>query len=243
MDILQELTFIVSRKKLSAVELLTEGNDTLLSQLYNGVATGSIVDDQGADQTLFPPDGHSQNYQKLKSVLKNRLIDYLFLIDLNEPHYNDRQKAYYECCKKWAAVKILLGKNARTSAVSLCLNIIKQAERFEFTELILDISRMLRLHYGTRKGNVKKYEQYNELFQEYEKLWSVENKAEGLYSGLVLYYVNSKASRPEIEEMARAYYDQLAGYLEKHNSYRLRFSTFFIQLAIYMSSHLILLIF
>lgn len=220
---------------MSAVELLTEDNNSLLSQFYHGVASSEFADDEAAEMALFRQDGQSQNYQKLKSVLKGRLIDYLFLVDLNEPHYNDRQKAYYECYKKWAAVKILLGKNARTSAVSLCLNILKQAERFEFTELILDISRMLRLHYGTRKGNAKKYEQYNELFLEYEKLWSVENKAEGLYSGLVLHYVNSKASKPEIGEMAVAYYKQLAGYLETYDSYRLRFSTFFIQLAIYMS--------
>ncbi|MCB0554123.1 MAG: hypothetical protein KDD02_11270 [Phaeodactylibacter sp.] len=237
MNILQELVFIISRKKLSAVELLTEDNSSLLSQLYNGVASNDFMNDNLAAKALFKQDGQSQNYQKLKSVLKGRLIDYLFLIDLSEPYYNDRQKAYYECYKKWAAVKILLGKNARTSAVSLCLNILKQAQRFEFTELILDISRMLRLHYGTRKGNIKKYEQYNQLFKAYEKLWSVENEAEGLYTGLVLHYVNSKASKPEIGEMAKAYYEQLAPYLEKYDSYRLRFSTFFIQLAIYMNGN------
>jgi len=235
LDVLQELAFIVNRKKISGIELPVQKGDSPLFQLYEGIHNNEFTSDEDALHQLFCGDKQESKYQKLKFQLKGHLLNSLFLIDLNEPHYNDRQRAYYECYKNWAAVKILLGKDARNSAVKLSLNILRQAERFEFTELVMDISRILRLHYGTRKGNLAKYEKYNALFKEYEQLWLMENNAEGRYTELVMHYVNSKATKPELESMAATYYEEIKTDLEKADSYRLRFSAYFIHLTQHMS--------
>ena len=83
----------------------------------------------------------------------------VFMLDASAPSYNERKKAYYESYKDWAAAKILLGKNATFSGIRLSHKILRQAKKYEFTELILDISRTLRIHYGSKEGDVKKYEQ------------------------------------------------------------------------------------
>ncbi|HQU59762.1 MAG TPA: hypothetical protein PLU64_11225, partial [Saprospiraceae bacterium] len=237
MHILQELAFIVTKSKLRAAEQNSIYTDSRLMELYEGMASRNFETDEDAVYSIFGAKQADQNYYKLKSTLKSRLVDYLFLIDLNRPSYNERQRAYYACYKNWAAVKILLGKNARNAAVSLSLSILKQAQRFEFTELSLDICRILRLHFGTRKGNVKKYEQYNVLFKEYEGLWMAENRAEELYTELVVFFVNARASQPEISQSARMYYEEISGLLARFDSYRLRFSGYFILLTQYMSNN------
>ena len=237
MEILQELVFLIGRNKKAGKELINAQENSNLYRLYQGVLSTDFSSDTDAITSLFKGKNKDQNYQKLKHSLKSRLLDGLFLIDLNEPHYNDRQKAYYECYKSWAIVKILLGKDARNSAIHISHTILKQAQRFEFSELVMDISRILRLHYGTRKGNLKKYEQYNELFKEYERLWMIENKAEMYYTELVLNYVNSKASKPELEEMAARFYEEIALDMKEVDSYRLRFSVYFIHLNQYMSKN------
>lgn len=237
MEVLQELVFLIGKNKKRGVELLNVQEDSNLFRLFQGVLNNEFLNDADAYTALFKTQKQDQNYQKLKHSLKSRLLDCLFLIDLNEPHYNDRQKAYYECYKNWAIVKILLGKDARNSAITISHNILRQAQRFEFSELVMDISRILRLHYGTRKGNLKKYEQYNALFQKYERLWMMENRAEMYYTELVLNYVNSKATKPELEEMAAKFYEEIVDYLEEGDSYRLRFSLYFIHLNQHMSKN------
>lgn len=237
MHILQELAFIVTKSKLRAAEQNSIYTDSRLMELYEGMASRNFETDEDAVYSIFGAKQADQNYHKLKSTLKSRLVDYLFLIDLNRASYNERQRAYYACYKNWAAVKILLGKNARNAAVSLSLSILKQAQRFEFTELSLDICRILRLHFGTRKGNIKKYEQYNALFKEYEGLWMAENRAEELYTELVVFFVNARASQPEISQSARMYYEEISGLLARFDSYRLRFSGYFILLTQYMSNN------
>jgi hypothetical protein len=237
LDVLQELVFVVNQKKLGNIELPVKDTDSPLFQLYDGLYKNEFTTDEDAIHSLFQDPNSESKYQKLKCQLKGRLLDYLFLIDLNEPHYNERQRAYYECYKNWAAVKILLGKEARVSAINVSLNILRQAQRFEFTELAMDIARILRLHYGTRKGNHSKFEKYNALFKEYEKLWILENKAEGRYTELVLNYVNSKEAKPDLEGMAATYYQEISKDLENADSYRLRFSAYFIHLTQYMSKN------
>ena len=99
-------------------------------------------------------------YQKLKSRLKRSLLNSIYFLDTKKANYTDRQKAYYEGNKDWAAAKILIGKNARIVAIQLCLKLLTLAEKFEFTDLSVDVLRILRLHFGAREGNVKKYEMY-----------------------------------------------------------------------------------
>ncbi|MEM9886502.1 MAG: hypothetical protein AAF849_11475 [Bacteroidota bacterium] len=237
MQILRELVHIVNKNKVRSIEVIgnSRENKSMVMDFYNCIAEERLTSDEAAAQHFYGTDANNHSYKKLKNRLKNRLINTVFFIDVKQPSYNQRQRAYYECYKDWAAVKILTGKHARLSAVSISHKILKQAKKYEFSELVLDVARFLRLHYGTREGNIKKYEFYNDLFEEYEQTWAKENLSEYLYVELVTRYVNSKATQGEIHNKAKEAFAQLEDILGQYESYRLQFCAFLIKNLIYVS--------
>ncbi|MCB0639396.1 MAG: hypothetical protein KDC54_22375, partial [Lewinella sp.] len=161
MKILQELVRIISRRKLRDLRHLgfPFEDDNRLSALYEAVAAGELPEEEVA-QAATGHSARSGRYRRVKADLRDRLVNALFLVDLSLPSYNERQRAYYEVYKNWSACKILLGKNAREAGISLAERVLRQAEFFEFNEVALDISRTLRLHYGTLMGDAKRYRVY-----------------------------------------------------------------------------------
>ena len=223
MDALREMAMIVHQSRGRSPEMLgsNDSSTSKLSAFFSGLVDGQIQTDEEAANRLYNAGKNTSKYQKLKFILKKRLISQLFLIDHEEAVYNDRQKAYYECYKEWAATKILLGKNANTAAAALSEKVLKQARRFEFTDLVLDISRLLRSYYGSWEGNIRKYEFYNQLFKETATLWQIENYAEELYTELITRYVNNKTTKVELHQKACASIAKLEDDLRSFDSYRL----------------------
>lgn len=85
-----------------------------IQEFYDLLQESGIEDEDEAAQLLYGTGKQAPSYQKLRSVVKNRMISALFLIDLKQASYKDRQRAYYECYRDWAAAKMLFGKQART---------------------------------------------------------------------------------------------------------------------------------
>ena len=235
MRALQELAYIVKKNSKKSSELLPETvvPGTRVAQFYEGILDQRFTSDDEAAEFFFEKEKSNPSYIKLKSSLQKHLINSLFQIDFKQNSNTERQRAYYECNKQWAAVKILLGKNARTASINLSHKILKQAMRFEFTELVVEIARTLRLHYGARTGDLKKYEYYHDLFQTFQEIYRVENLAEGLYTELVVRYVRSKATNEEIRTKAIEYAAQLEPHMKQYESYRLHLCGNLIQVMIH----------
>ena len=107
--------------------------------------------------------------------------------------------------------------------------------KFEFIDLAVDVLRILRLHYGTREGSQKKFDEYNRLFLTYDATLREENKAEGYYIELVLHYVKSRALASDTAEKARQMLDELEPLLADHPTYRLQLCVMLIKLEMYTS--------
>lgn len=233
---LLELVQLISPTKLNAIQWGPFGPKTSkLQTFYDLVVEGKFKEDEDAALHLYARDKLDPGYQKLRKTLKDRLTNFLFLIDLDAPAYTDRQKAYYECYREWAAAKILYGKSARTAATSLSRKVLKIARKYEFTELRLDICHNLRLYYGTIEGDVKMFQQYNEEFKELTHLWLEESLAEELYILLIISFINSKSTKKDYQEMAQNYHRQLKPSLAKFDSHQLHFYGRLIEVAIYTS--------
>lgn len=222
---LLELARIVTKRKLKPVELLNEvesGKEkSKIQEFYDLLQEGKVEDEDEAAQLLYGTDKQASSYQKLRSVVKNRMISALFLIDLKQASYKDRQRAYYECYRDWAAAKMLFGKQARTAAITISRKLLKVARQFEFTELLVDILQTLRVFHATIEGDFKKYEKYNTELKQMQALWMQENRAEELYLELSIAFVNTKATRAGLQEKARAYYRSIEQLLQEYDSYRL----------------------
>jgi len=232
-----DLIQIVTKPKLRAVELLsgTKKDTSRLQEFYDLIANGQLKSDEEAAKVLYNEDKQSPVYKKLRKNLKDRLVNALFVIDLNQSSYTDRQRAFYECYKEWAAAKILFGKNARNAAVRMALKIYKVSRHYEFTELNVDICHTLRLYYGTIEGDYARFQKHTEELRYLEALWLAENQSEDYYLELSIGAVHQKAAKTDNRSQAEQYLEQLAPSLEKFDSYQLHLCARLIEAGIYSS--------
>lgn len=236
---LRELVSIVTKQKLRSASLLTVKAlqpGPLSMQLYDLIAEGKVDTDEQAMAILYPDNPEANiSYKRIKKALRDYLVQMLLVIDLQLPHYNARQRAYFELCKKWGAIKVLLGKNAHHATLQLAEEVQKAALRYDFTDMALDTTRAMRLYYGSIEGNVKKYEQYGKQVRYLEEVLHYENLAEELYTDLVIRYVNDKSTKHDVPQVARQYFSRIEAALERYNTYRLHFTGRLIEIIIYTS--------
>ncbi|MCB9356799.1 MAG: hypothetical protein H6575_19725 [Lewinellaceae bacterium] len=207
--------------------------DSKMEQLYTAIAEKKVQTDEDASE-IFSDAGHNgTSLTSVKSKLKERLLDSFFLLHFKEANFTSRQKAFYECYKKWATVMTLLSRNAKVVGIDLLERLLRHTTHFEFTELTLDILRVLRLQYSIVDGDIKKYEAVKVQYEEYEAIWMMENKAEKYYSELMVQFTNSKSTQLEVVEQAKGYYAELAPFMEKCNSFKLHMFGRLVEMMIY----------
>ena len=205
MQDLKELALMVQPLELKATvrNLLFFEGDTMLSKFYQALVGNEFDSDETALRELYPDDPTTTNsYRKLKSTLKKRLKDAILLFDEKNHTTTEYQKAYCQSYKEWAMVKILLGRNARSAAVEIALGILKKAKKFEFTDLAMDVTSVLRLHYGARLGDKNKFNHYNALFKQYRALYFLEEEAQEAYIDLIINYVNNRSPKSQQHDRA-----------------------------------------
>ena len=232
MDTLKELALLIIRNKIKSIEVLDpqKHKESKINEFYYQLTEGAFASDEEAAAHFFPGKAGGSNYRKLKSALKNRMINSLFFIDAQKSQYTDRQSAYYECYKDFAAINLLLAKNAYQSCRELSEKVLRYAEKYEFTELTRDVSRILRLHYGAQLGDAKKYYHYWERYETYDQIGRWEDIAERHYSDIMIEYVNSKGSKDHLQLFAKESLLELSAYCEQTGSYRLHLYYYLIRL-------------
>ncbi|MBX2926217.1 MAG: hypothetical protein KF852_00150 [Saprospiraceae bacterium] len=236
MVVLIELVKVVKRGRFRVDQLLktVSGDNSRIMELYKGISEGVITDDETAAQAIYQEEPN-KNLQKLKARLRSRLINLLFVVDINKAALNERDSAYTLCCKEWAATKILFTRGARNAAVKMAKLTLSNALRFEFSELILDISRTLRMHYALWKRDAKQYEQYDALCREYEAIWQCENEAEQLYLNMVMLQSSTRLNRTRVRAQAEAFYRRVAPAMARYESYKLQLCGRLIEIAMHDS--------
>jgi hypothetical protein len=235
MQDLKELVVLIDHHLPGVANALGQGPNakSKLRLLYTGILSGQFHSDQEAAVALYPSESRGSSYRKLKVDLRERLVNTLFDINLKQAHFNEYQKAYYECQKQFAAIKILLGRNANNAGISLAVKLLRQTSRFEFTHLNLELSSLLRLHFGTRVGDFTLFEDYNRLFHQFNETYQLENLAEELYIGLAMNYVNSKETKESLNAKAWNCFAQIKEPLAIEPSYRFQLYGHLIHLMCY----------
>ncbi len=209
--------------------------DSLMEQLCEAIHDGRVRSDEDAIALLYPGQKPGAKFINLRERLQERILSVVFLLEFRTPGGTDRQKAYFECNRKWSASMVLLSKNAKRVSISLMEDLLKQTLHFEFTELSLSILSALRLHYGTIHGNLDRYNLYREMYQQQQEVWMMENEAEDNYTHLVSYFVNSKSSKTSISDKAREYFQSVQQHMERSESFRLHLCGRMIQVMIHSS--------
>lgn len=216
------------------LSIILEPNSEM-ERFYEAIAGGTVQTDEDA-RSVFPEYQKNPNrLHTIKGKLKDRLNDSILLLDFRESAFTERQKAFFECSKKWAAAMTLISKNARENAINLLENLLRHTLRYEFTELTLDILRTLRLHYGVLEGDQKKFDQIEEQINRHEDIWIMERKTEGYYAELVTRFVRTKSLKDTVSEKARHYFEQVKPYLEQCDTFKVQFFGRLVEIVIYDS--------
>lgn len=206
-----------------------------MERFYEAIAAGAVKSDDDAKAHFPEYDQNPGRLHTIKGKLKDRLNDSILLLDFRESAFTERQHAFYACSKKWATAMTLLSKNARENGINLLENLLRQALRFEFTELTVDILRTLRLHYGILEGDQKRYDQIEQQINQFEEYWIMERKTEGFYAELVTRYVRNKSQKEEISNKAQTYFHQVKPYMERCETFKVQFFGRMLEILIYDS--------
>lgn len=236
MEDVKKLLSIVSKLNYqhsqNLIEELTSG-DTLIAQFYRLIAEGKLVDDDDAAHYFYKKEKSHPAYQKLRKSLKDRLVDALYLVDWTPESTNDRKEAYHLCCRFWTGAKLIYQKEVVSTAIRYFEKALKIAERFDFTEINVDIYRVLRSHYGTIEPNEEKFFNYNEKYKHYEQVWHLEKAVEDIYAKMTKGFVNAKSEEKKVAEEAKTLLKELGEDLHRISSYKLRFGLDLIQISIF----------
>ena len=213
MEELKYLVEIINRDKVKKVEVINNENRakdrSKVNALYDSLLQNKFSSEEEAAEFFFPNSNNKQkNFSNLKGQLRERLINTIFFIDVKKPSFQEIQRAYYTCYKNIAAVQILLGRFARTPAINLAQKTLNQATKFEFTDIALELSRILRTHSGMI-GNKKKFKEYNALVKKFERHYISELLAEEYYMDLASEVSNTKSFQADLLKKAKLYFKEL----------------------------------
>lgn len=201
-----------------------------LLALWDGIAKGKFSTDEAAAKALYDESFEGSKYRKLKSDLRDRLLDAVLEINGNQKSYSDYQKAYYECHRQWTVVRILTGQNANGAALTVATRLLRQVEKYDFTLLAMDIASYLRTQYGLRESNDRKFREAHEVFERHRITYDAENQAEALYTTLVVRYVNNRSAQTDVSRLATEYWEQICPYMQRHATYKLQMYGYMIGL-------------
>ena len=102
---LESLISVITKNKVKQIKIIGghTKDKSLLSTFYEKIAEQEFENEEDALEYFYGDKPNKQYYfTRLKSSLKERLLNTLFFIDINQPSFNVHQKAYYNCYKNSA---------------------------------------------------------------------------------------------------------------------------------------------
>lgn len=208
MEKLKELVSIVNRIKTQRIEVITKGRaqkGEKLRILYDGIAKGKFDTDQEAAIFIYGPDYNPTNYTTLKNNLTNRLLNSLFFINLSEDKYSSFQKTFIDVEKSRAIIKLLTGRSSRKTSMELTEKLISKSLKYQFTDVSLDLAKILRKHYRTLGKNSTKAKKYHSIVNEQYEILGKEIELENYYELLVEGLQNKRSTQSDLAVKGKNY--------------------------------------
>ena len=224
MEELQELIEIVNKYKLRSIEVI--GNvaetDSKYQEFYDLLHSDAVKNDEeaAAHYNLKPTD---KNYRRLKNGLKSRMGNMLFLIDLEHKDFTDYQKKGYVSIRDWSIFLLARARGASSFSLELVKKSLKEVEKIEYTQILIDYYEFLADYYGLKAGNKKEFEKYTKLLEQQGINHSAEIKGRLSILRLMQPYVKKRIYRAEMAVIATKEREKLEGYRGQVNTVKFLF--------------------
>ncbi|MBC7774742.1 MAG: hypothetical protein H7246_04825 [Phycisphaerae bacterium] len=238
-DALKELVKTITRNKVKNIEVLGNPGEesSMVESLYDAIAKEKVQSDEDAAKFLYGKNESpkSQAYLRMKGRLERNLLNTAFFVDVNQPMFNERAKASYNCYRDFAAALILLGREATKAGIDVLEHLLEQTIKYEFVELTADVASRLRRVYARAVGSASMHERYAKIHREYEEKRRLEMLALEHFESLINYYIVRRSPNEEIHQYATAYYEELYPLTPKADTCQYHFHTAQIGIIKYLS--------
>ncbi len=220
MQVISELIFFLHQKGVKPFD--KSEAKTKLSAMYSGILERRYNTDKEAAMGLYKGVDGEVNYRKLKHDLRERLFRLVLEIDTNKNEFSDYQKAYFELHRRWVIFRSLTGMNANHASLFIASRLMRDAEKYDLTLLALDVASFLRVQYGLREPNDKKFKELNKDFNRLLQVFNLESQAEEMYATLLVISANNRSYQKDLDQKAKEYWDQLAQKVATMQTYKLQ---------------------
>lgn len=227
MDSLREIVKIIDKKRLDKIELIDDNlissEDSLLSKLYNAIKNDLVSNDQDAIVYLYGNNDtkDQQNYRRVKSRLKSRVLNTLYFLDLNQTTINSNyQKVLFEQNKAVQTINILRRNGASFSSIYIITNNFQKAVNYHLYDIAKFYAFELSKYYAI-SGKQKLFKHYKDLHEEYSfKEMAIQNATLTYYQiQFLIHHSNEKKDNINKGEVLKTLINELKSYTEKAYSY------------------------
>ena len=221
---LQELVRIVSRIKTQKIELIGTNNTKygkLVTQLYEGIASGKYQSDKEAAIDIYGSDYTPNNYAHLKKALNKKLLNTLFFIDVSTVHLTTFQKAHIAAERDRSAIRILLARGAKKLSIGLAEKLLKRSIKFELTEISLELARILLRHYRSLDINPTKEAYYDKIVTETLNIFLAEIAVDRWYGLSIKTLANAKITNASKVKIIANYVQEIHKIFPQQASFKI----------------------
>ena len=188
MKALKELVKVLSQRKLQQAEIinLSSSRKNRYAEFYHALLDGKIDTDKDATRLLYGVEEPNYvTYLMFKRRFQHRLINTIFLTEDKFFRKKAVVDAYLFNQRTWNVAKILFAQQHREAAIALSHQVIRRALKYEFIDIAVESSAILRRHYATVDRSHTKYKHYKKINIIYSKIRDDEALAETLYENLI----------------------------------------------------------
>ncbi len=218
---LKEIYELIRKHQGKAEEALklTPDQNGLVKTFVEHLKNNSLRTEKEAAQELLGVDPSHYSYRRLKKKVRNALLNALFFIDFPPTKFSAIQRAFYESYKLLLASRFLIGRGAHKAALVLEEELLKKSRKHQFTWITYSLLPHMIRQTAIQQGNSQKIEKLYQLGIETHSILLVEMKATYFFSLLTNEYHNSQSYKPEIQQKADQYLQELAPYENNINSF------------------------
>lgn len=211
---LSSLITMISIERIRTHKLPGQTGCRRMDGLYSGIADGYLTNDAEAIRDLYTRAEEKSDFPSVKTRLEDALIDTLCLIERNTALLDNPNVAYEEVCRAWAVANILVLQNGdRKTVIDLCLKALDIAQRFEFSSLILQISKLLRKFGGSYFASQDQVAAYGQIYADWQTKAKQEAAVESALHTLMLLLADTAADPTAARDAGRQGYTDYAALL------------------------------
>ncbi len=188
-------------------------------RLYEGIGSGLFPNDSAAAGTLYEfarPD--APKFSSLKNRLKVRMLNSLFHLNLKRAGFSDAAQAFYIAHRRMFMVVMLNGLGASTAARRMAETTLDLANRYELTNVALEMARLLR-QYASDMGHTKQFDYYNGMLKSLLARYSDELESTEYFERINSIFNREAGGRIHYAEEFQGYEANLRGKLNPASSY------------------------